>query len=442
MDSQDKYDQAVENAKGGAVYITEVLEGDIDLGNKPITELHFSGGDITGIYRVPKTLRKLVINSNKLNSLPSLELQNLVHLEAANNALTTINLQPLLNLAYCNVNNNQCTKIENIPANLKYLYADNNNITSLNLNGRELTHVSCRGNPKCKRISGGHRAGSIHKDDAAHISLDEKSNDKYEDVRGAVGEYYRLKQVYEINIRMDKKLAYNKYKNNKTKLQMEYSKIAAKTKCVNCFKPGGTKFWKDNNGHLRAICGNTSEPCKLDIDILASLNEVQRNIDDSKDNIERAKQEIIQLKMETIFGYTTEEKSAKEYERLKQILNNETDAVTLNDDKYSYYELANDAERNKVVLEKTHMMHDELREIRHLMDNYSKTGQERYLKDAVAKNIEVCNQAKILTSLKYPVSEINVNFNNRMITLNQYPVSIDELHNKHLDLLKVEKFHI
>jgi hypothetical protein len=180
----------------------------------------------------------------------------------------------------------------------------------------------------------------------------------------------------------------------------------------------------------------------LDIDILASLNEVQRNIDDSKDNIERAKQEIIQLKMETIFGYTTEEKSAKEYERLKQILNNETDAVTLNDDKYSYYELANDAERNKVVLEKTHMMHDELREIRHLMDNYSKTGQERYLKDAVAKNIEVCNQAKILTSLKYPVSEINVNFNNRMITLNQYPVSIDELHNKHLDLLKVEKFHI
>ncbi len=441
MDSQDKYDQAVENARGGAVYITEPLEGDIDLGNKPITELHFVGGDITGIYRVPKTLRKLVINSNKLNSLPSLELQNLVHLEAANNALSNVDLQPFLNLAYCNLNGNECTKIDNIPANLKFLYANNNKLTSLNLNGRELTHVSCTGNPKCKRINGGYRAGSIRKDDAAHISVDEKNTDKYEDVRGAVQEYYRLKQVYERNIKVDKSTAYVKYKSNKSKLQKEYNKIQAEAKCVNCFKPGGTKFWKDSNGHLRAICGNASSPCKLDIDILASLNEVQLYINRSIQSVSEAKQDIIKLKMDTIFGYVSKENSIKEFESLKRQLNDSEYAAKINDNKYSYYELANDAERNKVVLNKTQAMHDELREIRNLIDNYNKTGHERFLKEAVAKNGEVHNQAHITTSLKYPINEINIDEKSRLYELKQYPVSIDEVYNKHIDLLKVEKFN-
>lgn len=421
MDSQELYDKAIDNVKnGGSVYISTPLNGELNLrGNKEIAELHFTGGQIERIYNVPRTLKKLVINNNRLIDLPSLEFPNLIHLEVQNNKLSKLDLQTLTNLAYLNAMNNPCTIIDNIPDTLKYLYADNNKLKSLNLNNASMVRVSCQGNPSLKKITGAQHAGSINKDtDTQIVSGTHMAGGTKHDVQEAVDEYYKLKSLYESSI-----------KGQKDKIQ-----------CINCKKLGGTKFWKDAKGHLRAICGNSSQPCKLDIDILASLNEVQYQIDRTKQHIEETKQDIVKLKMDTIFGYVSEAESVKQFEQLKKQLMDETDASLLNDNKYSYYELVNDSERQRVVNAKQQGIHQELGEIRSLLNNYNRTGRDKLMKDIALKHQTVNDQMNIIRGLKYPVCEvIQVKGLN---VLKQYPYSIDTLHNKHADLLKVEKYQL
>ncbi len=421
MDSQELYDKAIENIKnGGSVYISTPLNGELNLrGNKEIAELHFTGGQIERIYNVPRTLKKLVINNNRLIDLPSLEFPNLVHLEVQNNKLSKLDLQTLTNLAYLNAMNNPCTIIDNIPDTLKYLYADNNKLKSLNLNNASMVRVSCQGNPSLKKITGAQHAGSINKDmETQIVSGTHMAGGTKHDVQEAVNEYYKLKSLYETSIKGQKD----------------------KIRCINCKKLGGTKFWKDAKGHLRAICGNSSQPCKLDIDILASLNEVQYQIDRTKQHIEETKQDIVKLKMDTIFGYVSEAESVKQFEQLKKQLMDETDASLLNDNKYSYYEIVNDSERQRVVNAKQQSIHQELGEIRSLLNKYNRTGRDKFMKDIALKHQTVNDQMSIIRGLKYPVCEvIQVKGLN---VLKQYPYSFDTLHNKHADLLKVEKMNM
>lgn len=422
MDSQELYDKAIENVKsGGSVYVSTPLNGELNLrGNKDIAELHFTGGQIERVYNVPRTLKKLIINNNHLVDLPSLEFPNLVHLEVKNNKLSKLDLQTLTNLAYLNAMNNSCIIIDNIPDTLKYLYADNNKLKSLNLNNSQIVRVSCQGNLSLKKITGAQHAGSINKDtDTQIVSGTQMTGGTKHDVQEAVDEYYKLKSLYESSM----------------------SGIARREqrtlKCINCKKLGGTKFWKDAKGHLRAICGNSSQPCKLDIDVLASLNEVQNQIDRTKQHIEEIKQDIVKLKMDTIFGYVSEAESVKQFEQLKKQLLDDTDAARLNDNKYSYYEIVNDSERQRVIDAKQQGIHQELGEIRSLLNKYNRTGRDKFMKDIALKHQTVNDQMNIIRGLKYPVCEV-VQVKGLNV-LKQYPYSFDTLYNKHADLLKVEK---
>ena len=415
MDSQEVYDKAIE--KGGSIFITKSLSGEINLqANKDISELHFADGDITRIYNVPRTLKKLVINNNKLVDLPLLEFQNLVHLEAKANNINKLDLNSMPNLTYLNIANNKCTSIENIPTNLKTLIADNNLLTTLNLNNVNLKLVSCTGNPSLKYVSGSTNVESIVKDPNVQLKTKITEGVKH-DLQEAINEYYRLKSTYETELRESK---------NKNVV-----------KCVNCKKMGGTKFWKDDRGHLRAICGNSMKPCNLNIDILANLNETPYLIERTKANLNNIKQEIVKLKMDTIFGYISEAESVKKFENLTNELTNNNDALLLNDDKYSYYEIFNDSEKQRVIQSKMQNIHQELAEIRTLLNKYNKTGRDKFLVDVAAKHQTINNQMSIVRGLKYPVNEVILE--KKMNVLKQYPYSFDELYNKHSDLLKVEK---
>lgn len=411
--SQEIYDSAIENVKNGSVvYISKPLSGEINLGgNKDISELHFVAGTIDRIYNVPKTLKKLIINNNQLLEFPSLEFSNLVHLEAKNNKLGKLDLQPLHNITYVNAANNRCTTIEHIPESLRYLYADNNQLSSLNLNGVKLTNVSCMGNRSLKKIMGAQYVGSINKDpDTQILSATTMTGGTKHDVKDAINEYYKLKSSYKSNQKV----------------------------CVNCKKTGGTKFWKDAKGHLRAICGNSSQPCKLDIDILANLNDNDININLTKQSIEQTKQDIVKLKMDTIFGYVSEAESVKLFEQLKKEMLNNNDAIKLNDNKYSYYEIVNDSEKQRVINAKMDNIRQELGEIRQLLNKYNKTGRDKFLKDIAAKHANINNQMQIVRGLKYPVNEMVQS--KGLNVLKQYPYSFDDLLNKHSELLKVEKY--
>ena len=77
------------------------LDNEIDLSqlnNKNVEEIYFADGNISQIYNVPRGIKKIVINNNKLKQIPHLELNDLVHLEANNNNLSTVDLNNMSNL--------------------------------------------------------------------------------------------------------------------------------------------------------------------------------------------------------------------------------------------------------------------------------------------------------------------------------------------------------
>jgi hypothetical protein len=91
---------------------------------------------------------------------------------------------------------------------------------------------------------------------------------------GHVNEYFKMKMKYESQINANKKKILNNVTLSKREKRSEFLKL--KPKCINCKRPGGTKFqvvyfdekssdvW-DSHREYRAECGIIADPCPLDI---------------------------------------------------------------------------------------------------------------------------------------------------------------------------------
>ena len=231
-------------------------------------------------------------------------------------------------------------------------------------------------------------------------------------------------------------------------------------KCINCGKEGGTVFTKEDN-HLRATCGNTQNPCNLDIEILASLTLSDEEILQTQKEMDVAKQKIVEIKMNTLFGYTTEENSVKEFERNLKIIRanqkNQTDLVN-NLKEVSYYDMQNDTKRTSIVSKKMQDVYSELAEIRRILREYEIDGNQRLLKDVAQKQKTIKEILNVVQSIKYPICEmveetvynyvdVDGNFLDEskapkimLNVLKQYPYCFDDFLNPNLEKLEVQKY--
>jgi len=134
-------------------------------------------------------------------------------------------------------------------------------------------------------------------------------------VTAAVIRYYKLKGDY------DKK--YNNAKKKITKSGLDLNEIRKKLrtmqmKCINCNQNGGTIF-TNTDGILTAKCGNTESPCALDIQIKrGKWMLLPKAAELSRTEIERTKSEIIDLKLDLLFGLRTEEQIATDFDNEKR----------------------------------------------------------------------------------------------------------------------------
>jgi hypothetical protein len=88
-------------------------------------------------------------------------------------------------------------------------------------------------------------------------------------------------------------------------------------KCINCKQNGGTIFG-NTNGVLTAKCGNTISPCPLDFQIKrGKWMLLPKSAQLSRDDIAQTKAEIIDLKLDLLFGLRTEEQIAVEFDKEK-----------------------------------------------------------------------------------------------------------------------------
>ena len=114
--------------------------------------------------------------------------------------------------------------------------------------------------------------------------------------------YYKLKQRYEKSIDKIKDNIRENYPDLSNAAKRKKMKKAIK--CIKCKKSGGTIFTNDNN-ILKAVCGNSEDPCDLDIEIKKGVYKNIRVMEEKySKNIESLQNMIIKMKLNLLFGYS------------------------------------------------------------------------------------------------------------------------------------------
>lgn len=423
---------------GTKCFIDVPLSGEISLSalkGKGVDELHFVEGKITRIYNVPPGIKTIVINNNQLESIPTMELKDLVNLEANNNKILKVDLKGMEHLHSLMLNKNLIASVTHLPKSLHTLSLNQNRLKELNLRACEsCVKVSTLDNLSLSRIYNApvtNHNFELKKDE--HTQLDHKrtqitsaSISDVVDVKQAVDQYYALQNKYATY----KKTVIARIMSNGDKTRAENIKQVRNTifKCVNCKQKGGTKFWKDTDNNLRAVCGNVSTPCNLNFSILASLTMSADETRDEVEGVENAKREIIQLKMDTLFGYVDGEKSVEQFNKNMEIINAE---MLASDEKEDV------ADQKKMITKKMRDVYGELEMIRKLKHEYQMNNNRELLSEMVSHRKNIKNNLDTIRSLKYPIIEVVQDGITHV--LKELPYSLD-LFNPNLDLLKVNKF--
>jgi hypothetical protein len=206
-----------------------------------------------------------------------------------NNQIRRIDLAGLDNLTTLHCSNNGLLAIENMPDNVSDFVMENNPMVNIErLRRAEELDVYDKGEKK-------------------------ESGDKKIEYLEALGEYFKMKTKYEEKSRIMKR---NIYEKNESKRAAK--KIIAKLKvpCVNCMRPVGTVF-SIKDRHYLAKCGDPNENTQcMNIDIFAGeYNNIRNSVELFNDILEINRENIIRLKLDTLFQYITESHSIKEFKR-------------------------------------------------------------------------------------------------------------------------------
>lgn len=225
-------------------------------------------------------------------------------------------------------------------------------------------------------------------------------------------EYYKLKSKY-IQTKQKKKneLAgdYGKDYDQKKQILAKY-----KPKCINCKQEGGTIF-SETPELLRATCGNTYSPCKLDLSIeRKKFIPITEKLLTTHKNLENYKKNIITTKLDFLFNYIEEEKAIELFETLKQHLNNSQESY--NNLVNLYNSITNNEELKQLIQEKIQDFEINKKQYSDAVELFKSTGEINYLKTAVEiHNTKLSIIGDELMKLKYKSSYIEKNERDQFI---------------------------
>lgn len=131
----------------------------------------------------------------------------------------------------------------------------------------------------------------------------------------ALNEYYGYKHQYDNKFEEDKQAVRNTETLNQQQKRAKIMRIKRNRKCVSCGQTGGTHFTNED-GVLRAQCGNRSQPCSLRIEIVkGKFMNLEELANASLHTADVLKDQIIKTKLDLLFNYTTEEEALRQFEQ-------------------------------------------------------------------------------------------------------------------------------
>jgi len=219
----------------------------------------------------------------------------------------------------------------------------------------------------------------------------------------ALEHYYKLKSDYQDKIAEKRK----KIRNDKTLSKREKHKEMLKfvPRCINCGKKGGTSF-SVNGTTLRSVCGNTEEPCQLNIEInrglFTNISETYNLFMDDKEDI---KEDIIRARLDLLFNYVSEEETIIRFEELTEQHKTIEQGIMDIEEMYQNIILS---KRNKVEInEAKENLNNFKEELSDLAKQYSESGDEMLINNMVENYIgKIRPEAEKLREYQYSQSSI------------------------------------
>jgi hypothetical protein len=227
-----------------------------------------------------------------------------------------------------------------------------------------------------------------------------------EPVVNAISEYFKLKSKYEKQfVDLKTKLRKNEGLSKKEKHKLFKDFVP---KCVNCKGVGGSMF-SHKDRVLKAACGATAKPCKLDIEInqgkYANILSLDANY--SK-NVDTIKTKIIMTKLDFLFGYIDNENAAFDnFDQLRKNLGNYTKAQLLVQKKYN--DVANNPEKKARITKAETQLYAEIADLRNIYKLYKENPRASFINEMVEKYLEVIQPlAEKIQKMKYVITLIEM----------------------------------
>jgi hypothetical protein len=421
--------------------IEEALYGDVDLsvihesGYGNIRQIYFSDGKITSISNIPKELQILSCPNNLLQTLDSLP-GSLEELHIPYNYLSKLDVSSLNKLQKLNVSHNQIRQMENLPDKIREFYIDGNKLTSLDL--QELTDLnvlSISNNPitLIENLPDGVVDFKMENTPSIEFrnsvlptgdKIDKPESDKTEsNYIESLHEFFRLKNEYETK---KHKMMRDAYRNEPTKKLGRLAALSVKPQCINCKRSVGTVFSNRDNSKYKAICGDSSNPCNLNIQIYNGacfnlpylLNIYSEELEDVKDS-------IIRQKLDTLFNYVTEEKSISLFK--KELENYNKDSKMHKELLDHYNELYNNNYKQEQIKKKSEEIQSLISKVHYLLEEYEKTENTEILKLAMTTQVnELYPEIRNMKLLKNEIMEL-LELKPDNYSVFQYPVLLKDI---------------
>ena len=457
--AQDKLSSILESMTKSSkeLQIDEALFGDLDfsvlkeLGYGNIKTIILKDGQITNIDNLPEGLLHFECTGNLLITLEEIP-SSLKHLNLAHNHLTFLDVSNLAELQTVVISHNKIVGLEKIPGTVRELICDNNKLERLDLDGLvdlKVLNISNNQITLIENLPTGvvdfkmENTPSIEFRNSILPELRSENKDSEDEIKNhknyleSLNEFFKLKREYETK---RSKMMKDAFKKEPSRKLGKLAALSVKPPCINCKRPVGTIFSNRDDNKYTAICGDKGNPCNLNVKIFNGktinlpyiLKIYQEEITDIKDA-------IIRQKLDTLFSYTTEEKSVKLFKK-------ELDTYNENSKIYidllnKYNELYDNKHTNEMVQKKSDEIFIIIEKICDLLKEYETTENHGILKTAMDMQIkDLYPEIRNLKLLKNEVVELNES-DDGIFSVFNYPIALTKIDHNFGEKASVIKYY-
>jgi hypothetical protein len=421
-----EFSQIIEKKKKNIreIAILTPLYGNLNLsilsekGFSNIETLRFVEGYLTTITNIPSTIKKLILNNQLLNKIELPD--DLEHLEIENNLFVgEFSLKTQRNLKYVNVSFNQIKSfgkndLNILPETLEELYCHHNKLQNLYLGTcSKLRILHCDNNDKLKiyDIPDTVIDSRLPEKTIQLVLKETKTKDKNDTENTyleSIQHYFFLKEKYENSLKKMKKM-----------------KTKNLPKCNGCKRNVGILF-SGKNQKYTASCGDTSKPCDWKITLHRGDNQVFKDtMEEMRNTLENTKENIIRQKMDTLFEYISEEKSADLFKKQLSSFKINLEFV----EKYNkmYEDMYFNKEKHEIIQQKKKKIQEKIMEMNEMEE----------MEEIVKLQMEIKGISEYIQRETYEFMEVSFNPETEEYRLEQENVLFSKLEINHGEPVQV-----